>query len=73
MTFWQCVLSILKSESSMEDIANLLVKGLGCVVPVIMTFGSEATNGHAFFTMGTPAMLNEESIDAKVYLSWNVQ
>ena len=62
MAFWQRVLSILKSECSMEDIANLLVKGLGCVFPVIMTFGSEATNGHAFFTMGTPAMLKEESM-----------
>ena len=59
MTFWQCVLSILKSESSMEDIANLLVKGLGCVIPVIMIVGGEATNGQAFFTMGTPEMLKK--------------
>ena len=33
--------------------------GHGCVVPVIMDIGGEAKKGHAFFTMGTPAMLKK--------------
>jgi hypothetical protein len=62
MAFWQSVVSILKSGSSMEDIANLLFNGHGCVVSVIMYIGGEAKKGHAFFTMGTPAMLKEKSM-----------
>jgi hypothetical protein len=62
MAFWQHVVSILKSKDSMEDIANLLVNGLGCVVPVIMDIEGEATNGQAFITMGTPAMLKKKSM-----------
>ena len=62
MAFWQRVVSILKSGSSMEDIANLLFNGHGCVVPVIMYIGGEAKKGHAFFTMGMPAMLKEKSM-----------
>jgi hypothetical protein len=34
-SFWQRVLSILKSGSTMDDMANLMVNGHGCVVPVI--------------------------------------
>jgi len=30
--------------------ANLMVNGHGCVVPVIMDVGGEAKKGHAFFT-----------------------
>jgi hypothetical protein len=62
MAFWRRVVSILKSGSSMKDIANLLFYGHGCVVPVIMEVGGEAKKGHAFFTMGMPAMLKEESM-----------
>jgi len=62
MALWQRVVSILKSESSMKDIANLLFNGHGSVVPVIMNVGGEAKGGHTFFTMGTPAMLKEESM-----------
>jgi hypothetical protein len=56
MAFWQRVLSILKSGSTMDDMVDLMVNGHGCVIPVIMNVGGEATEGHAFFTMGTPAM-----------------
>ena len=59
MAFWQRVVSILKSASTMDDMANLMVNGHGCVVPVIMDVGGEAKKGHAFFTMGTPAMLKK--------------
>jgi hypothetical protein len=57
--FWQCVVSILKSGSTMDDIVGLMVNGNGCVLPVIMDVGGEAKKGHAFFTMGTPAMLKK--------------
>ncbi len=57
--FWQRVISILKSGSTMDDMANLMVNGHGCVVPVIMDVGGEAKQGHAFFTMGMPAMLKK--------------
>ena len=52
MAFWQRVISILKSGSgsTMDDVANLMVNGYGCVVPVIMDVGGEAKKGHAFFT-----------------------
>jgi hypothetical protein len=59
MAFWQRVISILKSGSTMDDMATLMVNGHGCVVPVIMDIGGEAKKGHAFFTMGTPAMLEK--------------
>jgi hypothetical protein len=59
IAFWQHVVSILKSASTMDDMANLMVNGHGCVVPVIMDVGGEAKKGHAFFTMGTPAMLKK--------------
>ena len=58
--FWQRVLSILKSNDIMEDTANLLVNGLGCVVSVNMGVEGKATNGQAFITMGTPAMMKKE-------------
>jgi hypothetical protein len=57
--FWQRVVSILKSGSTMDDMANLMVNGHGCVIPVIMDVGGEAKKDHAFFTMGTPAMLKK--------------
>ena len=58
--FWQRVVSILKSGSTVDDMANLMVNGHGCVVPVIMNVGGEAKGGgHAFFTMGTPTMLEK--------------
>ena len=56
--FWQRVVSILKSGSTMDNMEGLMVNGHGCVVPVIMD-GGEAKGGHAFFTMGTPAMLKK--------------
>jgi hypothetical protein len=61
MAFWQRVVSILNSGSggTMDDMANLMVNGYGCVVPVILDVGGEAKKGHAFFTMGTPAMLEK--------------
>ena len=59
MAFCQCVVSILKSGSTMDDMVGLMVNGHGCVVPVIMNVGGEAKRGHAFFTMGTPAMLKK--------------
>ena len=59
MAFWQRVVSILKSGSTMDDMVDLMVNGHGCVVPVIMDVGGEAKKGHAFFTMGTPAMLKK--------------
>jgi hypothetical protein len=59
MAFWQRVVSILKSGSTMDDMANLMINGHGCVVPVIMNVGGEAKKGHAFFTTGTPAMLEK--------------
>ena len=59
MAFWQCVVYILKSGSTMDDMVGLMVNGHGCVVPVIMNVGGEAKGGHAFFTMGTPAMLEK--------------
>ena len=59
MAFCQCVVSILKSGSTMDDMVGLMVNSHGCVVPVIMDVGGEAKNGHAFFTMGTPAMLKK--------------
>jgi hypothetical protein len=59
MAFWQRVIYILKSESTMDDMVGLMVNGHGCVVPVIMDIGGEAKKGHAFFTMGTPAMLKK--------------
>ena len=59
MAFWQRVVSILKSGSTMDDMVDLMVNGHGCVVPVIMDVGGEAKGGHAFFTMGTPAMLKK--------------
>ena len=60
MSFWQRVVSILKSGSTMDDMVGLMVNGHGCVVPVIMDVGGEAKGGgHAFFTMGTPAMLKK--------------
>jgi len=57
--FWQCVVSILKIGSTMHDMVDLMVNGHGCVVPVIMNIGDEAKRCHAFFTMGTPAMLKK--------------
>jgi len=57
--FWQRVISILKSGSTMDDMVDLMVNGHGCVGPVIMDVGGEAKKGHAFFTMGTPAMLEK--------------
>ena len=69
--FWQCVISIPKSGSTiMDDMANLMVNGYGCVVPVIMDVGGEAKKGHAFFTMGTPAMLKKGWMSRFI---WNVQ
>ena len=59
MAFWQHVISILKSGSTMDDMVGLMVNGHGCVVPVIMNIGGEAKGGNAFFTMGTPAMLKK--------------
>ena len=59
MAFWQRVISILKSGSTMDDMANLMVNGHGCVVPVIMNVGGETKKGHTFFTMGMPAMLKK--------------
>ena len=59
MAFWQRVISILKSGSTMDDMVGLMVNGHGCVVPVIMDVGGEAKKGHAFFTMGTPVMLKK--------------
>jgi hypothetical protein len=59
MAFWQRVISILKSGSTMDDMVDLMVNGHGCVGPVIMDVGGEAKKGHAFFTMGTPAMLKK--------------
>jgi hypothetical protein len=59
MAFWQRVVSILKSGSTMDDMVGLMVNGHGCVIPVIMNVGGEAKKGHAFFTMGTPAMLKK--------------
>jgi hypothetical protein len=59
MAFWERVVSILKSGSTMDDMASLMVNGYGCVVPVIMDVGGEAEKGHTFFTMGTPAMLEK--------------
>ena len=55
MAFWQRVVSILKSGSTMDDI------GHGCVLPVIviMDVGGEAKKVHAIFTMGTPEMLKK--------------
>ena len=47
--FWQCVISIPKSGSTiMDDMANLMVNGHGCVVPVIIDVGGEAKKGHAW-------------------------
>jgi hypothetical protein len=48
----------------MDDMANSMVNGHGCVVPVIMNVGGEAKKGRAFFTMGTPVMLE------KGWMSW---
>jgi hypothetical protein len=59
MAFWQRVISILKSGSTMDDMLDLMVNGHGCVLPVIMDVGGEAKKGHSFFPMGTPAMLKE--------------
>jgi len=59
MAFWQCVVCVLKSGSTMDDMVDLMVNDHGCVVPVIMDVGGEAKGGHAFFTMGTPAMLKK--------------
>ena len=59
MAFWQRVASILKSGSTMDDMVDLMVNGHGCVGRVIMDVGGEAKKGHAFFTMGTPAMLKK--------------
>jgi hypothetical protein len=59
MAFWQRVVSILKSGSTMDDMVGLMVNVHGCVIPVIMNVGGEAKKGHAFFTMGTPAMLKK--------------
>ena len=35
MAFWQRVVSILKSGSTMDDMVDLMANGHGCVVPVI--------------------------------------
>jgi hypothetical protein len=43
----------------MDDMVGLMVNGHGCVVPVIMCVGGETKKGHAFSTMGTPAMLKK--------------
>jgi hypothetical protein len=59
MAFWKCVVSILKSGSTMDDMLDLMVNGHGCVLPVITDVGGEAKKGQAFFTMGTPAMLKK--------------
>jgi hypothetical protein len=59
MAFWQPVISILKSGSTMDDMVGLMANGHGCVVPVIMDVGGEAKKGHAFFTMGTLVMLKK--------------
>jgi hypothetical protein len=59
MAFWQRVISILKSGSTMDDMLDLMVNGHDCVLPVIMNVGGEAKKGHSFFPMGTPAMLKE--------------
>ncbi len=64
MAFWQRVVSILKSGSTLDDMANLMVNGHGCVVPVIMDVGGEAKKGHAFFTMGTSATTSQRSSTA---------
>jgi hypothetical protein len=42
MAFWQRVISILKSGSTIDDMVDLMVDGYGCVVPVIMNVGGEA-------------------------------
>ena len=47
MAFCQCVVSILKSGSTMDDMVGLMVNSHGCVVPVIMDVGGEAKEGHA--------------------------
>ena len=47
MAFWQRVVSILKSGSTMDDMVGLMVNSHGCVVPVIMDVGGEAKEGHA--------------------------
>jgi len=58
MAFWQRVISILKSGSTMDDMVDLMVNGHGCVIPVIMNVGGEAKGGgHAFFTMGVRIFL----------------
>jgi hypothetical protein len=59
MAFWQRVISILKSGSTIDDMVGLMVNGHGCVVPVIMDVGGEAEKGHAFFTMGMLVMLKK--------------
>jgi len=43
----------------MDDMVDLMVDGYGCVIPVIMDVSGVAKKGHAFFTMGTPAMLKK--------------
>ena len=59
IAFWQRVISILKSGSTMDGMVDLMVDGYGCVVPVIMDISGVAKKGHTFFTMGTPAMLKK--------------
>ena len=59
MAFWQRVISILKSGSTMDDMLDLMVNGHDCVLPVIMNVGGEAKKGHSFSTMGTPAMVKK--------------
>jgi hypothetical protein len=54
----------------MDDMVGLTVNGHGCVVPVIMNVGGEAKKGHAFFTMGTPAMLKKGWMSRFI---WNAQ
>ena len=69
MAFWQHVISILKSGSTMDDMVDLMVNGHGCVVPVIMNVGGEAKNGHVHHGNASDV---EERMDVKVYLSWTV-
>jgi hypothetical protein len=61
--FWQRIISILKTGSTVDDLVVLLRDGFGAVFPV--------EGGNAVFTMGTSEMLALGEMSRN--LSWNVQ
>ena len=73
------VFSIIKIESIMEDMVQMMINGNACVVTVTSYVGGEKVGDQAFFTMGMPKMVKEQKLlrivcpgmANKYYGNWN--